>query len=508
MALRRISLSHFPARDGEAFFNDFWRESWAFSCSSEQLVRHFLGAALELDRPIFRMGMEEIRAAFLASTSFTAADVPAGDHEFVDYVLENCLQVDDAPARYMLTIYEKASEDLRAIERNLSRSKAQQQALTGNHFEVEYGRQRLEHWRRKNKRARAEIVRFLANGAKDEALYQARRRLIGWGVGSLLDFHVPYAFRWFTHRYDPDSFSMIRNKLGDEAVSKIPDWERLCREDPAAARRQLPNFVAEHRVVERLGALLQKHHRLAARRDALSAALEAFRRGDFVTFYLIAPLQIEGIFSDLCLELGMEEEVANKQLRVRLDRLDKDGRALIDYEYFKFGFPIVRNRVAHGHVVDATEAAALAHEMLLDLFDVCHALESEDLPIARKVALLRSGRTDARTLAKLAALSDLTLPAFYELEAQEDEFCASLTLEGFWHPLYELAGARSPDLDAGLARIGTLLAGMPEHREHVDYLFRRRLSGRGRAPQELANEFTIDGFFRALDVARLPGEAC
>ncbi|TOP23248.1 hypothetical protein CGH19_24640, partial [Vibrio parahaemolyticus] len=56
-------------------------------------------------------------------------------------------------------------------------------------------------------------------------------------------------------------------------------------------------------------------------------------------------------------------------------------------EYYSFKFPIIRNIVAHGKLIEANiEQEAIM--LMLDLLPVCDMAVSDEIPIFRKIQLL------------------------------------------------------------------------------------------------------------------------
>jgi len=95
----------------------------------------------------------------------------------------------------------------------------------------------------------------------------------------------------------------------------------------------------------------------------------------------------------------------------KLDALVRDTPVHIDYVYYAFKFPILRNRIAHGHMlrVDVRQAA---HLLLLDLYDCCRIVREHPGAPNALVELLRRVKPDLATFADVVEFVSFGHPVF------------------------------------------------------------------------------------------------
>jgi hypothetical protein len=143
----------------------------------------------------------------------------------------------------------------------------------------------------------------------------------------------------------------------------------------------MARYIEQHDPVGGIIALLDKHHLLNARKTVLLPALAAYRRGELALFSSAVAVQIEGIFEDACHLSGVSlDELRIATLIPKLDALLWRGHVQIDYPYYAFKFPILRNRVAHGRLV--TKAPSERHTCCCSISLMLVVLSS-NIPVHR-----------------------------------------------------------------------------------------------------------------------------
>jgi len=82
------------------------------------------------------------------------------------------------------------------------------------------------------------------------------------------------------------------------------------------------------------------------------------------------PLFIEGLFEDMCIELKAEKkDLYAQSLNFKLTYIKDHIYAFLEYEYFAFSFPVLRNKIAHGDL-NTDETIYLSNMLILDLLSV------------------------------------------------------------------------------------------------------------------------------------------
>jgi hypothetical protein len=141
----------------------------------------------------------------------------------------------------------------------------------------------------------------------------------------------------------------------------------------------LANYIKEKNVCEYIINSVEKNHVLSKRLEILESALNEYKNQQYLSFINIAAIQIEGMFYDYCFELDIQpKNLDSFSINSKLKEL-YDKQMFNAYEYFAFGFPLIRNKVAHGLMTDKTdkiEIEKIAHETLLDLQYLVHVFQT------------------------------------------------------------------------------------------------------------------------------------
>ena len=156
-------------------------------------------------------------------------------------------------------------------------------------------------------------------------------------------------------------------------------------------------------------------------------------------------MQIEGVLHDYRLDLS-NCKTAKRTLDSTVDEIDKQHHWFPDYAYYRFFFPQVRNKVAHGGHIKENESLNLAMMLLLDLYDVCRKITSDDLLINRVVRAVSDfdiNNPDPGLQFKIVLSSNVPIPAFYELEGKRNQIYTTLSSARFWTVAEELVDKKS-----------------------------------------------------------------
>ncbi len=201
-------------------------------------------------------------------------------------------------------------------------------------------------------------------------------------------------------------------------------------------------------------------------------------------FINIIPLQIEGIFYDYCIELGIpENKLTSSSLIDKLDKIIKSNSGFYNYEYFAFRFPVIRNRVAHGRIIEEKEIKKLSTTLLLDLYEVCREISSNNLIINKVVELIeefKEGYQNTKNIVKIAFVVvvlqelELEIPIFYNLERYIAQIKIEFTKNQFFDYLLELIEFNNAIVNKGIKKIVTVLNKKPEsNKESCTRIFKK-----------------------------------
>lgn len=134
-------------------------------------------------------------------------------------------------------------------------------------------------------------------------------------------------------------------------------------------------YIDEYDILERLLCVVSNNYYLQNRQEIITEAVNLFRNGNYIPFvYLLVP-QIEGLFDVYKIVLRINNDEGTNGLVEKLDIINKYQR-IWGYIYYAFEFPVLRNDIAHGNMVEVTPE--MAYDTLMDVFYLFHEIESSD----------------------------------------------------------------------------------------------------------------------------------
>lgn len=380
--------------------------------------------------------------------------LPEGSDAFWAFVAEQDLYLEADPAEKLVELTRRVQKDLRAIAENLEYIASEKEALAlkgqrGDRLtpEERYYEHQLAYYEQRNTAARDEIIVFVTNGITAHAQRQASRRPKWLGMVSALLGAMPYAFdadhrgsMWDT--YDVRCLDEFSNKFTDVP---LPNYEVIIREikqSPEKFKEIATAYIQGkpgvlRSVREKLTDLVAKSHILATRTTVIETMLKHYEAEDYLSFVSMAPMQIEGIFADICLEIGVsEKELDKSSLNSKLDHINRSSMIFLFFEYYAFKFPVLRNRVAHGGLVDG-DLEDTAVKLMLDLLPVCELAASEELPTRKALTVLReAARGDRKKLLEWIEIErSVRIPPFYDVKDDTQRVLVHLESDAFWEGL-------------------------------------------------------------------------
>ena len=468
-----------------------------FRLDDEQIARHFTDAFFAGNA--WKVSLSDLRAV-VATLGGCPTDIPADPVEFATWVRTDLLEFQYLPGDKLADLYGWASEDLAAIkinteycENQLAEIERRSPKTEGDNSDIGFYRYFIA----RTTEARDEIFDVLAHRIQREAL----RAAYGPLVPNMLDFHVPWGFRWMPERYSAAAYSSIAHAFLELPLDEFRGIKEVHRDGRMAEfDLLLAQYVAEHRPVAAIEALLGEHHLLAARRVVLIPALRAYERGELALFASGVAVQIEGIFEDACHLSGVSlDELRVATLVPKLDALLRRGHVRIDYPYYAFKFPILRNRVAHGRLL-AADLGRVAQLLMLDLHYACRVVATHPGPQNALVTLLRrcphpllTTVEEALNFAVVYADTDGKAPdPFYSLQAEFEAMKAVLDRPRLWAVLHECSTVGREELDCGVRFLANRIRKLRPSLAEAARVVLAALADRGDAT------FERDEFFSAL----------
>lgn len=427
------SSGHLSFGAVEDIVNKLTEDGTLFRVDRLGLARHF--AAAFMGKEAFRASIPDIRALIVELTGLAPHKVPEEEYDFLQWFLQDILYLERPPSRALEELYAHASEDLASIQRNIDKCDAEIvniERRTPKTGDNEQDAKFFGYFKDLNVEARNEIVSVLASSIREKALAAAQAR----SRYSLNFFDAPWSFRWFTDRFDPGSFSDLRHRFLHLPLDRWHEVDALYKNDPGAFKQLLHEYFEEHRPVQHVRDACSSDHHLAARRDILLPAIEAFERREYALFCSAIAVQIEGIFEDCCIELGEgPNSLHSATLRPKLDVLVRRRGRFGSYPYYAFRFAKLRNRIAHGRILEPEQIVETAHFLLLDLVNVIAFHSQLESPGRLMISLLKSDNSGSATLFRLKFASLLAdgaerPPDFYQLGLKYDTMRAELQQEG------------------------------------------------------------------------------
>jgi hypothetical protein len=372
--------------------------------------------------------------------------------EFWNYIAHTYIGVLQEPRSLLLKVYVQASEDMKSVDAHLEfigseelRLERDSKAATAALGEINYYRKQLDFYKSRNVDAKAEIVEFLTLKIKTFVIAEVTASS-GIRVSAFKPVPYPYArirtvYSLYPNFYDVKSLTPLFNKFGDLHVRAINKIEKLYRDDPeeffSFAREHIARGGGELRqgVVTQIRTLVEANHNLHARREVINRIICHYESGDFISFINMVPLQIEGIFHDICVEVGIEIKLLNgASINGKLDRLRSTLGYIPNYEYYSFMFPVFRNLVAHGGMISG-DLEKTAVMLMLDFLPVCEMTMNEDIPLNKTVEFLRDFELQALDYEQLidwSTFCKVEVPSFYGLTEVRDGALSLFATDVFW----------------------------------------------------------------------------
>ncbi|MGG6242750.1 hypothetical protein ACQ4N7_29435 [Nodosilinea sp. AN01ver1] len=369
-----------------------------FETIAKNFLKEFLGYAV-----FTKLSFNEIRDRYITKFNRFLTGTPDKEDAFYKFICSEYLELDKEPRTCLLSLYQGATKDLLQIKENINKcdskpkdsekksgsqakkdeSNQKKQDLEkksssqSNEGESDYKKSLLEYYKNLNIAARDEIIEFITS----EEIYGLALRRAYKNTFALPDFHVAYSYLSNPARYDPDNFSEISNKFLDLPHARFREINDLYKNNRNEFYRQAFYYIKEHKVIDEIRQRIRSNHILNERRDILLPALDTYEENKQIFVNLI-PLQIEGLFYEYCLAVDVpENKLQLPALGEKLDKIKSRNSGFYDFEYFKFVFPVTRNRVAHGKMIASGDLEKVAAFMLLDLADVTERIVTDALPI-------------------------------------------------------------------------------------------------------------------------------
>lgn len=428
-----------------------------------------LSAKVLAENDIFKIGKRKAAQVFLtklldlpersSSTELESAykdcspreKIPEKSEDFWSFVEKEYLHLEVEPKVKFTELSFRVNEDLAAVAANLEYIKQELASLEEKkktksrlNAEERYYRNQLEYFENKNLVAKDEIVDFMTHKIKKYALKKASVQLPFSAFMAPLFGDSPYAFgrKFFLplrDPYDVRSLDTYTNKFLDLPMPTYRKVVAECKTSPTKFKEYATAYIngvpgKQLSVREKIERLIGQSHILYSRRQVIGTMLRHFEQKDYISFVSMAPLQVEGIFADICREIGISENQLDiSSLNDKLQHIDGKMKNFFFFEYYSFKFPVLRNLVAHGGLVDG-ELEDTAIHLILDLLPVCELTISDDMPIIHALQVLdKAGKGDNKMLVEWLDLrKTVDIPSSYNVQEKVAMTEALYTSQAFW----------------------------------------------------------------------------
>lgn len=418
-----------------------------FKLGKRSLAKIFIRELLELNT---EASDEELQLAYNACSPLEK--IPKNTEDFWTFVEREYLYLETEPKTKFFELALRVHEDLAALAKNLAyiqnESKSLEEKKKNNGrltADERYYKNQLEYFEKKNLVAKDQIVEFMAYKIKAHAITKASiQRPINPFLKTTIFGDSPYPFGRRLHwvpadPYDVRALDQYSNKFMDLPITTYRNLIKECKKSPEAFKKNaiayiqgIPNETPSVR--DKIESLVNSSHILFNRKQVISTMLRHFEMKDYISFVSMAPLQIEGIFADICRSIGISESQLDiSSLNDKLQHIDERMRSFFPFEYYSFKFPVLRNLVAHGGLVDG-ELEDTAIHLILDLLPVCELAISDDLPIMRALDVLKEAHkgNNAKLVEWVDLRNSVDIPAFYKYQKIITEVELQYTTQTFW----------------------------------------------------------------------------
>ena len=402
-----------------------------YEISLEDIAKRFLNEFLNFNVFDYKESFEKILNFY--QLYFNDFESPTEKNKFYRYIAKKYLKLIHAPKDELFSLYSVVNKNLQQIQEYIQKldkdiKKIEKIKNENGYLEVEdrYRRNHINYYLEKNKEAKNNILEFLSNDIKIKAYNNSlqENNFVGLGFGNF-DFKY-HRLISNIEQYDINNFTDIDNKMRELPVSvSIEIRKELYKADESKILDYLKAYMEfpDINMVNNIKVFIEKNHFLNKRKEVLLQIFKHLDNHDYISINNMLPLQIEGLFHDYCILLGIKEKELNiSALNKKLDRIKEKNSnsmfAYINYEYFSFRFPIIRNRIAHGrHFNTNNEYQAIS--LIHDLYSVCQMIIDKDIELNIYLELINKiniNNSEFKHRLQLLNYIKIELPVFYTKE--------------------------------------------------------------------------------------------
>lgn len=414
-----------------------------FNLSFAELSRLFLQNFTGTD--LSKVSFGDLRRVFV--DLFVKKDgVPEDEKGFYLFLAKTYLGIDKEPRATFVDIFTRVTSDLEEISNYLSF--IDKELVRLNRLKVSVGRlsgaeryykNQIEFYKERNLRARNEIVEFLSSDIKAFIVSRTHNVFFKNVFANVLPYKYSQMrmFSKLFNGYDVTALNDMSNKFMELPIQFQIECFKLHQERPADFFEFAKDYIQKQDPPGTMVSIrnaINDSHILSRRKRTIETILSHYANGDYLSFVNMAPLQIEGIFHDICLEVGIKQvDLDISSINDKLKKLEPFLGYSLQFEYYSFKFPVIRNAVAHGELIeDGVEQAAMM--LMLDLGPVCELTLDSNIPLNASIDIVRAYQKDAKMESLVAWMPyiGISIPDFYRVDKTVEEMTRMYETTGFW----------------------------------------------------------------------------
>lgn len=424
---------------------EIFNDEKIFDYSFIEIGKLFLSKVLEID--IEQLNFQDIRNEYIESSK--NKEISELEMDFYKQVCFEYLSLEKEPKETLFNSYQQVTKDLQEIEENILyiNNEIKKLEVKKHNIKDRYYLKQLIFYKEKNIIAKDQIIDFLIKDIKNYAIEKSQKKSFSlYQIHNLFIGTMPYrfsksliSFPFHRNDYDVRDLTPISNKFLNAAASAYPYIRDLYNDNKEEFFEFAKMYISEkingeEDVITEITNFIETNHILNRRKEVLKTIFNHYKNEDYISVANMLPLQIEGIFHDISIELGISESQSNKTaINELLKILDKNTSSFHYFEYYSFIFPITRNKVAHGELIeDNLQHTAIM--LILDLLPVCKFALSEDIKLNKVLGLMKNIEKNGKEIELIEFIKylDTDIPKFYNTSLLRENILKKYSEDKFW----------------------------------------------------------------------------
>lgn len=409
--------------------------------SLAQIGKRFLSYALSINACDY----DKIRSKYIEETNDN--DVSENENDFYKDIADRYLWLDQEPKDKVLECFYQARDDLDNIDSQLNYIAIELQRLEDKkksggwlNGEERYNRNLLEYYRDKNRSAKNEILKFISEDIESFALSRCTKSSLSTFFSGSLPYKYSRGLMFHKEldQYDVRNMTVMSNKFLDFPIPTYREIKNIYINDKEKFYAFAKDYIEGgnddiKQGISKIKECIECNHIIANRKDIILTIVNHYQNEDFISVVNMLPMQIEGIFHDICIEIGIDESRLDiSSINEKLRMIQSHVTHFIYFEYYSFKFPVIRNLVAHGKLIEG-DIEQTAIMLMLDLLPVCELAMSEEIPVVNKITLLKKILSDDFScFIEYFGYKNINIPSFYQLNDEEKIVESKFNSEEFW----------------------------------------------------------------------------